>query len=89
MQWMVEKVWMEAPVAYRLATSKEIEELQNLAGAPHVFFGCLCGCSHWTSKNLSLNSDGSYNGMRSLFYYGNKRACSCRGSNLRCIVEEE
>lgn len=89
MRWTVKDIRSGMPVAYRLATSEEIESLQQLQGAPHVTFGCLCGLASWTSKNLSLTSAGGYNGARNIFYYGDSPECSCPSYDLRCIVKEE
>lgn len=89
MHWTVKDLISGAPVKYRLATPDEIAKLQQLEGAPHVTFGCLCGCASWSSKNLSLTSAGGYSGARKIFYYGEGRQCSCPFYDLRCIVKEE
>lgn len=72
---------------YRLATSKEIAKAQTWEGAPHVAFKCLCGEGDlYFAKNLTLNSDGAYNGCRNLFRDYQSAECSCSVNNLRYVV---
>lgn len=74
---------------YRLATQAEIASLQrkDCDGMPHVAYGCTqCGNGFWTAKNITLCDDGSYLGVRNIFYNGDSPECPCPSSALRCIV---
>ena len=83
-------IWNIDGQDYRRATSKEIENLRNEAGAPHVTFACLCGHKSWSAKNLTLTREGGFSPVRNIFYdWDNGPECSCPASNLVCVVPIE
>jgi hypothetical protein len=88
MHWDVKNFRGDTAEHYRQATKEEIAEAQSWHGAPHVYFGCKCGCGFWTAKNLTLTSEGGYNCTRNIFYYGDEKECSCSYKDLVYIVKD-
>lgn len=69
---------------YTRATPEATAKAQDDGG--HRFLACThCGQTMWMCKGLALNSNGSYNGARNIFYIGESAECSCPLAELRHV----
>lgn len=84
----MQQEWIIEGKPHVRATGEELVALDQMPGAPHVKFACLCGHGWWTSKNLTLTQDGGWNGTRHIFYQGSNAECTCPSSQLVCVVEK-